>query len=139
MAELRITAGPFEFGGDFEWDEAPKTCAWFSAQLPFRSEVLHARWSGEAVWAPLGDLTTGLGYENHTAFPSRGQLLFYPGGLSETELLFPYGHTAFAAKVGRLAGNHFITIVTGTEQLGAFGPYVLRHGAQPIEFDRTDR
>jgi hypothetical protein len=61
------------------------------------------RWSGGAVWIPLGDLDLGLGYENHTSHPSRGDILLYPGGISETEILFPYGSTYFASKMGRLA------------------------------------
>jgi hypothetical protein len=34
-----------------------------------------------------------------------------------------------------LAGNHFATIVKGTEQLRELGPLVLWQGAQSIRFD----
>ena len=131
---LTIATGPFAFEAELEVDHAPRTCAWFQGQLPFRSEVIHARWSGEAVWIPLGDLESGLMPENHTVYPSRGDLLFYPGGRSETEILFAYGSTSFASKAGPLAGNHFITIVSGRDQLTRFGDFVLRHGSQDIEF-----
>lgn len=134
VTRLIIAAGPFEFAGELESEHAPQTCAWFQDQLPFRSEVIHARWSGEAVWVPLGDLESGLSPENHTVYPSRGDLLFYPGGRSETEILFAYGSSSFASKAGPLAGNHFITIVAGREQLTRFGEFVLRHGSQDIEF-----
>ena len=138
MKRVRITAGPYVFEGEFESQDAPETCAWFQAQLPFRSKVIHARWSGEAVWVPLGELESGLGHENHTVHPSRGDLLFYPGGISETELLFVYGSASFASKMGDLAGNHFITIVTGREQLSEFGNHMLWQGAQDIEFTALD-
>jgi hypothetical protein len=59
-------------------------------------------------------------------------VLFYPGGVSETEILFPYGHTAFASKAGMLAGNHFATIVEGDENLYELGRKVLWEGAQPF-------
>lgn len=131
---MEITAGPFVFQAEFESELAPKTSGWFRAQLPFRSQVVHARWSGEAVWIPLGDLESGLDPENHTVHPSRGDLLFYPGGISETELLFVYGSASFASKMGDLAGNHFMTIVSGRDQLTAFGNNVLWQGAQDIEF-----
>ena len=133
MATVDITAGPFSFVAQFE-DAAPHTVEWFSARLPFESQVIHARWSGEAVWIPLGDLQSGLPFENHTRFPSRGDLLFYPGGISETELLFAYGSASFASKMSELAGNHFLTVIEGSDQLAAFGNHVLWKGAQDISF-----
>ena len=63
-----------------------------------------------------------------------GELALYPGGQSETELLFPYGQTCFASKAGQLAGNHFATIVEGGEHLQELGELVLWDGAQPISF-----
>ena len=92
------------------------------------------RWSGEACWIPLGELDLGLGYENHTSFPAPGQILLYPGGISETEILLAYGSVCFASKVGQLAGNHFLTIVEGLENLTSLGKMTLWHGAQPIRF-----
>jgi len=89
------------------------------------------------VWVPLGDLESGLPPENHTVYPSRGDLLFYPGGPSETEILFAYGSASFASKAGPLAGNHFMTVVSGRDQLAQFGDFVLRHGFQNIEFTAT--
>ena len=59
------------------------------------------------------------------------------GGLSETELLFPYGGTMFASIVGQLAGNHFLTIVEGNDQLRPLGEHVLWNGALDIVFDRA--
>ena len=82
----------------------------------------------------MGELELGLGYENQTSHPAPGQLLLYPGGISETEILFPYGSTLFASKVGQLAGNHFATIYEGNEQLADLGELVLWKGAQEISF-----
>ena len=84
--------------------------------LPFRRDV-HVRWSGEACWIPLGDLDLGVPYENHTSYPAPGQIILYPGGISETEILLAYGGVRFASKVGQLAGNHFLTITSGLENL----------------------
>jgi hypothetical protein len=132
---LRITVGPFQFQARFEDAAAPQTCAAFRQLLPYRQQIIHARWSGEACWIPLGDFQLGVAYENHTSHPSRGDILFYPGGISETEILFPYGSAFFASKMGQLAGNHFITLIDGHDQLAAMGRMVLWQGAQPIQFE----
>lgn len=85
----------------------------------------------------MGDLRLDLEFENHTSHPAPGMLLLYPGGISETELLFPYGATRFASKVGQLAGNHFATIVEGYEQLSEIGRRTLWEGAQEITMEET--
>jgi hypothetical protein len=136
LKTVKISAGPFDFLARMEEAEAPKTCAVFSRLLPYRNKIIHVRWSGEAVWIPLGDLDLGLGYENHTSHPSRGDILLYPGGISETEILFPYGSTCFASKMGQLAGNHFLTIIEGQEHFQALGKMVLWEGAQDILFEK---
>jgi hypothetical protein len=137
MSELRITVGTqFTFTARLEEEDAPLTCEAFRKLLPFKSKLIHARWSGEATWIPLGDFKLGVDFENHTCYPGAGQLLFYPGGLSETEILFPYGSASFASKVGQLAGNHFLTIVSGQEQLKELGRTILWGGAQDIVFEQ---
>lgn len=135
MGYVNITAGPCRFVGRFEDESAPETCAAFRKLLPFRNKIIHSRWSGEAVWIPLGKLDAGVSFENHTSHPSRGDLLLYPGGYSETEILFTYGSACFGSKMGQLAGNHFLTIVDGAEQLAELGRMVLWDGAQEIVFE----
>ena len=139
MKRIHIQAGPFAFIGRLEETLAPKTCARFLNLLPFENKVIHSRWSGEAVWIPLGELDLGLATENATSHPSRGDVLLYPGGFSETEFLFAYGSSCFASKMGQLAGNHFLTLVEGQENLMFFGQLVLWHGAQDITFALLER
>ncbi|PYQ63350.1 MAG: DUF3830 domain-containing protein [Acidobacteria bacterium] len=131
---VAIKVGNLRFVARLEDEAAPKTCHVFQSMLPLKSQLIQARWSGEAAWIPLGELQLGLGYENHTSHPAAGQLLLYPGGISETEILFPYGWTLFASKAGQLAGNHFATIFEGNERLNELGELVLRQGAQEITF-----
>jgi len=137
LTSIRIKAGSFSFVGRLETSAAPRTCAKFQTLLPYRQKIIHVRWSGEACWIPLGDLNLGLSHENHTSFPAPGEILLYPGGISETEFLIPYGAVRFASKVGQLAGNHFLTIIEGKEQLRPLGEHVLWHGAQEIVFDKA--
>jgi uncharacterized protein DUF3830 len=134
---LEITSGDFSFTARFEEQNAPATVAAFRRMLPLDSKIIQARWSGQSAWIPMGDLDVGIGPENATSYPAAGELLLYPGGVSETELLFPYGHTCFASKAGQLAGNHFATIVEGGERLQELGELVLWHGAQDIVFRET--
>jgi hypothetical protein len=137
MSDLHIAAGPFTFFARLERALAPQTCARFEAMLPYRERLIHVRWSGEACWIPLGTLALGLGHENATSYPAPGQILLYPGGLSETEILVAYGSVRFASKVGQLAGNHFLTVVEGQDQLRPLGEMTLWQGAQPIVFERA--
>jgi hypothetical protein len=132
---LRIVAGTIEFTARLEAEAAPRTVAAFRKLLPMRSTIIQARWSGESAWVPLGELEVGVEYENHTSHPAAGELLLYPGGISETEILFPYGATLFASKMGQLAGNHFATIQAGRERLKELGRLVLWEGAQDILFE----
>jgi hypothetical protein len=138
MSEVVIIADRFRFGARFESAAAPLTCAAFRRLMPFRSQVIHVRWSGEAVWVPLGDLPLGLPAENATTYPHPGEVLLYPGGLSETELLLGYGRTHFASKAGSLAGNHFLTIESGLGQLAELGRSVLWTGAKSVLIEAID-
>jgi hypothetical protein len=137
MAQIRITAGGHCFIAETNPD-APATVAAFMQLLPYRQKIIHVRWSGEACWIPLGEFKLGVGFENHTSYPSAGDVLFYPGGYSETEILVAYGSCCFASKMGQLAGNHFLTIVQGREHLRALGEKVLWDGAQQILFEAVE-
>jgi len=106
----RHHAGGFSFVAETNPD-APKTVAAFLKLLPYRQKIIHVRWSGEGCWIPLGEFELGVGFENHTSHPSVGDVLFYPGGYSETEIILAYSSCSFASKMGPLAGNHFLTIV----------------------------
>jgi len=139
MSKLTIIAGPFTFTARLEAAAAPRTCAAFLKLLPFREKLLHVRWSGESTWVPLGDLEVGVPPENATVYPQPGEILLYPGGVSETEILIPYGPTQFASKAGLLAGNHFMTIVSGAHQLPELGKLTLWKGAQSIEIRQQSR
>jgi hypothetical protein len=134
---LEISAGAFAFAARFEEEAAPETAAAFRRMLPLDSKIIHVRWSGEGGWIPMGDLDVGIGPENATSYPSPGELIFYPGGVSETELLLAYGYVAFASKAGALAGNHFATIVAGNENLRELGRRMLWEGAQDIVFTES--
>jgi len=139
MPSIKITSGGYEFLAETHPD-APQTVEAFLKLLPYRQKIIHVRWSGEACWVPLGEfqLLRGdapVGFENHTSHPSVGNVLFYPGPYSETEILLAYGSCCFASKMGQLAGNHFLTVVQGKENLRALGVKTLWEGAQEVLFE----
>jgi hypothetical protein len=137
MRTLRITAGPYTFRARLEEQAAPKTCAAIRALLPLSSKLVHCRWSGESTWVPMGEQRLPVGPENHTSHPAPGQVLVYPGGVSEMEILFPYGATLFSSKVGQLAGNHFATVVEGNQHLAEVGRLTLWEGAQDFRIEEA--
>src|SRR5688500_17541570 len=111
MGGLQIRVGDgLEFMAT--WDPAaPSTNRAGRAMLPIVSTLIHCRWSGEATWIPFGDFRPDIGYENHTSHLAPGVLAIYPGGISECEILFPYGSCLISSKVGQLAANQFASLV----------------------------
>ena len=137
MGTLAITVGDLHFSG--RWvDEAPRTIEAIRALLPLHSQLIHCRWSGEGCWIPFGEQFLDVGVENATSHPAPGEIIVYPGGLSECEILVAYGAVDFSSKVGQLAGNHFATLTEGTDQLRELGRRVLWEGAQPISIEEVD-
>lgn len=135
MSYVKITIGNEQWLAKLEEEKAPATCKAFRKLLPYRAKVIHVRWSGEGLWAPLGDFDLGIDFENHTTHPSKGEILFYPGKYSETEILIPYGSCMFTSKVGPLAGNHFLTIEKDLDRLEKLGGEILWNGAKDVLFE----
>jgi hypothetical protein len=138
MKRLTVRIGPMSFIATLESERAPRTTAAFLARLPFTGQLVQARWSGEAGWVPLADYDLGVGDENVTSSPAPGEILWHPLGLSEAELLVPYGSTRFSSRVGPLQGNHFLTIHDERGELAELGRRLLWEGAQPISFELAD-
>ena len=135
MENVRITVGDQVFTAGWERELSPYTCAAFQALLPFAQKIIHARWSGQACWIPLGNFDLGVGPENPVSHPQPGQLLFYPSGISETEILLPYGAARFSSVAGDLAGNRILTITRDLDRLAALGEHILWHGSRDILFE----
>lgn len=135
MTNVRIAVGPYSLRAKLETALAAGTCEYFRKLLPYRSRIIHARWSGEACWIPLGDRALEFPVENATSYPAPGQFIFYPGGYSEAEILLAYGGVRFASKLGQLAGNHFMTITEGSETLPLIGRLALLQGAQDVSVE----
>jgi hypothetical protein len=134
MNLVTIAIGDDRFPACLQDELAPDTCARFRALLPWSERIIHARWSGEGCWVPLGRFALGVGYENPTSHPRPGEFLFYPGGKSETEILLAYGSVSFASKAGQLCGNPFLVITERLDRLAEIGRETLWSGAREITF-----
>lgn len=138
MARLEMLVGPLRFVARWEEAKAPRTIAALRRHLPLKAQAIQARWSGESAWAPISQYDIQVEFENHTSHPAPGELLLYPGGISEREILLPYGSAMFASKVGQLAGNHFATVIENREALVEMGKLVLWKGAQELVLREID-
>ena len=103
---LEIAAGGFDFVARFEEEAAPadgrRVPAAAAARVDGSSTCAGA---ARAAGFPSATSTSGIGPENATCYPNPGEIVFYPGGVSETEILLAYGYVSFASKAGPLAGQ----------------------------------
>jgi hypothetical protein len=139
MAKISIVIENQKFTATLHTEKAPNTIKALSSLLPYKSKVIHARFSGEAMWIPLpNNFPVNVQLEGQTSYPSKGELLYYPGFISEKEILIPYGSAIFSSKVGLLPGNNFATITSeDIPKLAEIGNKVLWEGAKPITIENA--
>ncbi|PKG25347.1 DUF3830 family protein [Niallia nealsonii] len=140
MTLLKMTSGNFEFIVRTEEGNTPESCKWLLEQLPLTVQMIQGAWSGSAVFTDLNYIAIDVPFENATSYPSPGHILLYPGDEkgNSGEIYMPYGGNRFACPRGQLAGNHFLTIEEGAEQLAEFGRKVRWEGAQDLVFELLD-
>lgn len=137
---LRLSIGTETFSAQLRCDMAPVSCTQLEHLLPYRGKIIHARWSGEALWSPLAAVWPSgliLPPESSTDRPAPGQVLLYAGTASEPELLFAYGTSRFAGNAGPLAGNPVLTIREPPAKLAELGREVLWRGAMDLCIEST--
>ena len=131
MIELNINGTTLT--AELHDDRAPRSVAAVREFLPLESELMHVRWSGIATWINIDEIDPpGIPRENHTVYPSRGDLLLYPGYRNEQEILLPCGPTCFKSPAGELAGNHVASVDATAEKLKTIEETTLRDGVQNV-------
>jgi Protein of unknown function (DUF3830) len=135
---IRLTIAGEVFHARLRSDLAPRSCGRLMQLLPYHGELIHAQWSGQSCWAPLGSAWASgeiLAPENAIAYPAPGEVLLFGGGLSEPEILIAYGPTRFASMAGPLAGNPVLKIENDLARLAELGRQILRRGAVELRID----
>lgn len=133
-----VSIGATSFPAKIETAQAQAGCRALMPLLPYRGCVLHARWSGEAIWSPLRAAWPAgarLGSEHAIGEPRPGQLLLYAGADSEPEILVAYGETRFASRSGPLRGHPVLTIVDRLDELAHVGRSILECGASTLRIE----
>jgi Protein of unknown function (DUF3830) len=129
MSQLELVVDGEILTAELLPNDAPESVAAVKDFLPLESELMHVRWSGIATWINIDEIDLPeIPRENHTVYPSYGDLLLYPGYRNEQEILVPCGPTCFKSPAGELAGNHFATLDTPRDELRAIEQQTLRDG-----------
>lgn len=132
MATLEIDIEGDVFTAELR-DDAPNSVRALRNILPLESELMHVRWSGHAVWINIDDISLPeIPRENHTVYPSRGDILFYPGYRNEQEILLSCGPTCFKSPAGELAGNHVATVDASEKELRGIEEATLLRGTHDV-------
>lgn len=133
MSEIELILEDESYTATLLETAAPESVNAVRDFLPLTSDLMHVRWSGIATWINIDDIELPeLPRENHTVYPSVGDLLLYPGYRNEQEILWPCGPTCFKSTAGELAGNHFATVNASRGELKALEERTLVDGTQDI-------
>jgi hypothetical protein len=130
MSQLELVVDGDVLSAELLPEAAPESVAAVREFTPLDTELMHVRWSGHATWINIDEIDLPeIPRENHTVYPSYGDLLLYPGYRNEQEVLVPCGPTCFKSPAGELAGNHFATLDTPRDELVELEERTLHEGA----------
>jgi hypothetical protein len=133
MGELEFDIDGDVYTAELLEDEAPESIEAMRDFLPLESDLMHVRWSGHATWVNIDEIELPeVPRENHTVYPSRGDILLYPGYRNEKEILVPCGSTCFKSPAGELAGNHVANLDATQEELYELEQDTLKNGQKDI-------
>lgn len=139
MSELHLDIEGARYTADLLETEASKSIDAMRGFTPLETEIMHVRWSGHAVWVNIDEVELPeIPRENHTVYPSRGDVLLYPGYRNEQEILIACGPTCFKSPAGELAGNHIGTLDATKEELVDLEEDTLTNGKKEVRITVTE-
>lgn len=89
LPRIALSIGDVVFEAYLRTDLTPISCRILTQMMPLHGEVIHARWSGEAMWSPLSAIWPAgllLPAERETNNPCPGDVVLFGGAISEPEL-----------------------------------------------------
>jgi hypothetical protein len=138
MSQIELQVAGQRYVADLLEEAAPESVAALRGILPLESELMHVRWSGHATWINIDEIELPeIPRENHTVYPSRGDILLYPGYRNDQEILIACGPTCFKSPAGELAGNHVAKLRTSDRELRRLEDRTLEDGMFPIRVEET--
>lgn len=139
MSDLELVVDGNVLSATFLPEAAPESVEAVRELAPLHTELMHVRWSGHATWINIDEIDLPeIPRENHTVYPSCGDLLLYPGYRNEQEILVPCGPTCFKSPAGELAGNHFATLETPRDVLATVEERTLQEGVLDVTLRLVD-
>jgi hypothetical protein len=134
MSQIELDIEGTVYTAELLEEAAPESVAAMREFLPLESTLMHVRWSGHATWVNIDDVDLpDIPRENHTVYPSRGDILLYPGYRNEQEILLACGSTCFKSPAGELAGNHVAEVNAAKQELREMEQETLRTGQKDIK------
>jgi len=137
MAELVFDVEETEYAADWLESAAPESVDAVRELLPLETTLRHVIWSGHAVFvhefgADAPDFSS-LPRENTTVYPSRGDVLLYPGYEASAEILIACGETCLNDPLGgEMAGNTVASMQTDDVTLADLDEWMVETGAKDV-------
>lgn len=137
MAELIFDVEGEVYAADWLESAAPKSVEAVRELLPLETTLRHVIWSGHAVFIhdfgpDVPDFST-LPRENTAVYPSRGDILLYPGYEAPAEILIACGETCLNDPLGgEMAGNTVASMQTDDAALAELDELTVETGAKDV-------
>jgi hypothetical protein len=137
MAELVFNVEGTEYAAEWLKSAAPESVEAVRDVLPLETTLRHVIWSGHAVFAHEFGANppdfSKLPRENTAVYPSRGDVLLYPGYDAPAEILIACGETCLNDPYGgEMAGNTVATMQADDATLADLDERTAESGAKDV-------
>ena len=133
--KITIVRGNVSVVANLDDKAAPALVKTLVEKLPIKSQLFHARWCGNEIWAPIGEVNNYQG-ENLTIFPAIGEILIVPAGKDKCNLGIWYGKGWCFGPEGYIPGSIVGKIETDITEFAKAANDVLLQGVDEIIIEK---